>query len=70
MFGEPQESMNATLTRLLRAISDVDTAAIEACCTTGVVLNGPGARAVDLTRKARVVTPSLPGLKMFVVYVA
>ena len=50
---ETSESMNATLHRLLRAITDVDAPRIEACCTANVILQVPGARSVDLTRESR-----------------
>ncbi len=53
MSEDPLESMNATLARLLHAISDVDTAAIEACCIAGIILHVPGARAVDLTQDSK-----------------
>jgi ketosteroid isomerase-like protein len=47
------ESMNATLQKLLRAITEVDVSRIEACCRADVILQVPGARAVDLTRESR-----------------
>lgn len=53
MTAEPVESMNATLERLVRAISRVDSATIEACCSDEVALNVPGARDVDLTQQSR-----------------
>ena len=53
MFGESTQTMNNALTRLLHAISNVDTATIQACCTIGVVLTVPGARYVDLTQESQ-----------------
>lgn len=53
MAIEPTESMNATLQKLLRAIAEVDEPRITACCAAEVVLQVPGARAVDFTRESR-----------------
>ena len=52
MPEESHEAMNSTLARLLRAISGVDSSAIEECCTPAVELHVPGARDVDLTRRS------------------
>ena len=53
MPEESQEAMNSTVSRLLRAISEVDLATIEACCTAQVELHVPGARDVDLTIRSK-----------------
>ena len=53
MIEDQLESMNATLARLLHAISDVDSTAIEACCRADILLHVPGARAVDLTQDSK-----------------
>jgi ketosteroid isomerase-like protein len=53
MITDTSESMNATVQRLLHAITDVDDAQIRACCSTDVILQVPGARAVDLTQESR-----------------
>lgn len=53
MTLEISESMNATLKGLLRAITEVDHTHIEACCAAEIVLQVPGASAVDLTHDSR-----------------